>query len=70
MAIQLAHNMGLKFCGIDIMTTHPVYERLQDYTIIEINAAPGLDYYAQGGKVQKETVKNLYGKMLKYMLNN
>jgi D-alanine-D-alanine ligase-like ATP-grasp enzyme len=68
MAIQLTHDMGLKFCGIDIMTPHPIHEKLQDYCILEINAAPGLDYYAEGGEVQKVIVKNLYRKILMYML--
>jgi len=68
MAIQLAHDMGLKFCGIDIITPHAIHEKLQDYCVLEINAAPGLDYYAERGETQKEIVKNLYKKMLGYML--
>lgn len=69
MAVKLSRDMGLTFCGIDLMTTHPIHEKLQDYTIIEINAAPGLDYYAEGGEVQKKTVKELYKRMLTFMLN-
>jgi D-alanine-D-alanine ligase-like ATP-grasp enzyme len=67
MAVSLAHDMALKFCGIDIMTPHAIGQKPRDYTVIEINAAPGLDYYAGAGEAQKEIVKSLYKKMLIHM---
>lgn len=68
MAIQLTRDMGLRFCGIDIMTENPIDEPMSDYTIIEINSAPGLDYYAETGDKQKEIVKNLYRKLIQYLI--
>jgi hypothetical protein len=34
---------------------------------LEINAAPGLDHYAQTGKKQEKIVENLYLQVLKSM---
>nr|MBP6993952.1 cyanophycin synthetase [Candidatus Woesebacteria bacterium] len=67
-AIKLARDMGLTFCGVDIMTPNPIDKMVNKYCVIELNAAPGLDYYAEGGEVQKGVVKNLYRKMLTHMI--
>ena len=42
MAIKLTRDMGLRFCGVDIMTGGPIDQPISDYTVIEINSAPGL----------------------------
>lgn len=68
MAVQLTHDMGLSFSGIDIMTPRPITEPLSDYVVIEINAAPGLDYYAESGEKQREIVKNLYRKLVQSLI--
>ena len=68
MAIRLTREMGLTYSGIDIMTKYPINERLKDYTVIEINAAPGLDYYAEAGSRQQQIVKQLYQKLLLQMI--
>ncbi len=64
MAIRLTHDMGLRYSGIDIMTADPIAQEPQNYTVIEINAAPGLDYYAESGDTQKNIVKTLYKTLL------
>ncbi len=64
MAIKLTQDMGLRYCGVDVMTASPINEKINNYTIIEINSAPGLDYYAQGGNKQKQIVRKLYRKLL------
>lgn len=69
MAIQLTKDMGLTFCGVDIMTQDPIAAPLKTYTIIEINSSPGLDYYAESGEKQKKIVKDLYKKLLAKMTN-
>ncbi|MBI2601387.1 ATP-grasp domain-containing protein [Candidatus Daviesbacteria bacterium] len=68
MAIKLSQDMGLKFSGIDIKTLDPISESIKQYIIIEINSAPGLDYYAEMGNRQKRIVKKLYKKVLLYMI--
>lgn len=65
MAIQLTADMGLRFCGVDIITPQPISLPLQDYTVIEINAAPGVDYYARIGIEQQHVVAGLYEKILR-----
>ncbi|MDO8515093.1 MAG: cyanophycin synthetase [bacterium] len=64
MAIQLTHDMGLRYCGVDIITSQPINKPLNNYCVIEINAAPGLDYYVNGGDKQRNTVREMYKKVL------
>lgn len=64
MAIKLTKEMGLTFCGVDIITPSKIDEPMNDYTVIEINSAPGLDYYAESGEKQREIVKKLYKKII------
>lgn len=68
MAVRLTADMGLRFCGVDIMTADPIDQPCSDYTIIEINAAPGVDYYSQVGVEQERVVKSLYEKILLALL--
>lgn len=64
MAIKLTHDMGLRYAGIDIMTGDPIEEKPDRFTVIEINAAPGLDYYAESGETQNNRVRQLYKTLL------
>lgn len=64
MAIQLTKDMGLRYCGVDIMTQSAITAPCKDYSIIEINAAPGLDHYADIGEAQKQIVDDMYLKVL------
>lgn len=64
-AVNLTQDMGLRFCGVDLMVTGEIDNAVKKYWIIEINSAPGIDnYYAKGNKQQK-IVENLYLKVLK-----
>lgn len=69
LAIRLTKDMGLRYCGVDLMTPDPIDQPLQHYTIIEINAAPGVDHYAESGPHQKQIVESMYEKILKAMVN-
>jgi D-alanine-D-alanine ligase-like ATP-grasp enzyme len=69
LAVRLSRDMGLKFCGVDLITSFPIDKPLDEYVIIEVNAAPGLDYYAEAGEIQKEIVKKLYKKLLQFLIN-
>ncbi|MDD2680562.1 MAG: cyanophycin synthetase [Patescibacteria group bacterium] len=64
MAIKLTKDMGLRFCGVDILTDD-ITKAINKYWIIEINAAPGLDHYFRAGQKQAKIVENLYLQVLK-----
>lgn len=63
-AVGLTRDMGLRLCGVDLMTTGSINEPIFDPTVIEVNAAPGLDHYAEIGEKQSRIVKDLYKKVL------
>ena len=63
-AIKLTQEMGLRYCGVDIMTERDLQQRTGKYWITEINSSPGLDHYALSGEVQPKTVKDFYRQIL------
>ena len=65
LAVGITRDMGLRMCGVDIITSHDIRTKLSGYVIIEINSAPGLDNYASIGNKQKRRVEQLYLKVLK-----
>jgi D-alanine-D-alanine ligase-like ATP-grasp enzyme len=68
LATSLTRDMGLRFCGVDLMLPVSTIEQpCNDYHIIEINAAPGLDHYAEIGRRQRRIVDALYLKVLEAM---
>jgi D-alanine-D-alanine ligase-like ATP-grasp enzyme len=66
LAVEITRDMGLRMCGVDIITPD-ISAPAKDYVVIEINSAPGLDNYALIGARQKATVDRLYLKVLKAM---
>jgi D-alanine-D-alanine ligase-like ATP-grasp enzyme len=66
-AIELTRNMGLRLCGVDLMINGDSTDKPDEYWILEINAAPGLDHYVTTGKDQEKIVEDLYLKVLKSM---
>jgi len=66
-AVHLTKDMGLRLCGVDLMVEGDISRPPGVYRILEINAAPGLDHYAQTGKKQERIVENLYLQVLKSM---
>lgn len=68
MAIKLTKDMGLRMCGVDILVQGDITKQQTDnFKIIEINAAPGLDHYSKMGKEQEKIVDDLYLKVLKHL---
>lgn len=67
LAVKLTRDMGLRLCGVDILVPGDLSEPLETYSIIEINAAPGLDHYAKVGAEQRAIVEAMYLKVLKSM---
>lgn len=66
-AVRLTHDMGLRFCGVDLMTQGGITEKPGSYWILEVNAAPGLDHYVKTGKAQEKIVEGMYLTVFKAM---
>jgi len=66
-AKNLAKDMNLRFCGIDLIVKGDISKKAGKYVVIEINAAPGLDHYFSSGKAQQKIVEDLYLHLLKSM---
>lgn len=64
-AVQLTKDMGLRYCGVDLITTSSIEEPIDDYTILEVNAAPGVDHYAYVGDKQMRVVEDMYEKIIR-----
>ena len=67
LAIKLTKDMGLRFCGVDMMVSEDITRENKDFHgihILEINASPGLDHYSKSGVKQREIVENTYLKVL------
>ena len=68
LAVRAAKTLGLTLCGVDILADNIGATYLdQNCTIIELNAAPGLDNYSALGPIQAERVRGLYQKILAYL---
>lgn len=63
-AIDLTRDMGLIFCGVDVIIEGDIHTKTKKYYILEINAAPGIDNYFNIGKKQQKMVENIYLKIL------
>ncbi|QBD76633.1 hypothetical protein EPA93_11715 [Ktedonosporobacter rubrisoli] len=62
LCIQVVADMGLRLCGVDLAC--PDLESIgANYSILELNAAPGLSNYVAMGAVQKKRVREMYGKI-------
>jgi D-alanine-D-alanine ligase-like ATP-grasp enzyme len=67
LAIELTRDMGLRFCGVDLMIQGDISKKTDTFWILEINSAPGLDHYSKIGKEQEKIVEDLYLEVLKHM---
>jgi D-alanine-D-alanine ligase-like ATP-grasp enzyme len=66
-AVRLTRDMGLRLCGVDLVVQGSIAEKPEQYWVLEVNAAPGLDHYAATGRAQEKIVERLYLKVLKSM---
>lgn len=63
LAVEVTKAMGLRFCGVDILTGdlgQPLNNEQRNYVILETNASPGLENYAAIGTKQARRVDELY----------
>jgi D-alanine-D-alanine ligase-like ATP-grasp enzyme len=63
LAINITKDLGLRLAGVDILTDD-ITQPLGNYTVIEVNSAPGLGHYQSLGEAQLQRVENLYLKVL------
>ena len=66
-AVQLTRDMGLRLCGVDLMIQGDIKDKPEEYFVIEVNAAPGLDHYVTTGRAQQKIVEDMYLEVLKSM---
>ena len=65
LAVRLTRDMGLRLCGVDLIIDGDINKRPDKFSLLEVNAAPGLDHYAKGGKAREKIVEGLYLEVLK-----
>lgn len=63
LAAYISSNFNLRLCGVDLACAD-IEDPGSDYSVLEVNASPGLDHYASAGKAQQEVVDSLYTKVL------
>ncbi|BAZ32822.1 glutathione synthase [Cylindrospermum sp. NIES-4074] len=68
LAIHITQDLGLRLAGVDIITTD-ITQPLEDYTVLEVNSAPGLGHFMSLGERQAQRVEKLYFKVLQALEN-
>lgn len=67
LAIDLTHDMGLRFCGVDIICESHISEAPKKYAVLELNSNPGLTHFASIGPKQALIRDNVYISLLKLL---
>lgn len=63
LSVTIAEHFNLRLCGIDL-ACNDITSGSSEYSVLEVNAAPGLDHYASSGEEQRRIVDDLYTKVL------
>jgi D-alanine-D-alanine ligase-like ATP-grasp enzyme len=63
LATNVASNFNLRLCGLDLGCAD-ITDGNSAYSVLEVNAAPGLDHYALSGEEQKRLVHQFYTRVL------
>lgn len=64
---EVAHAMGMQLCGVDLACAD-LSDPEAPYSILELNASPGLDHYAEIGPDQRTRVYDLYQRLFNELL--
>jgi D-alanine-D-alanine ligase-like ATP-grasp enzyme len=64
LAANIARDMDLRFAGVDLIAAD-AGAPVDDYRILEVNSAPGLDHYASSGPEHEANIDALYLEVLK-----
>jgi len=68
LAARIARDLGLRFCGVDLLSEDGLDRPPRRYTVLEVNAAPGLAHYAASGPRQRQTVEAIYERLLRALV--
>ncbi|MDQ2806277.1 MAG: cyanophycin synthetase [Chloroflexota bacterium] len=68
LAVRATHDLGLRYCGVDVLTPDPIDAPARAPVILELNAGPGLDHYAGLGPAQLAVVAAMYEAILRAIL--
>src|SRR5262249_38918073 len=68
LAVHVCRHMGLRYCGVAILTPGRVDEAPRGHVVLEINPGPGLDHYATLGPAQRARAARLYELILRALL--
>lgn len=63
-ATRIAADMDLRFCGVDLIAAS-VTDAVDEYVVLEVNSAPGLDNYESSGPAYEAKVDALYLEVLR-----
>ncbi|MDR2417538.1 MAG: hypothetical protein LBD79_00610 [Treponema sp.] len=66
LAVNITKDMKLRLCGVDFLTDD-VSKPVSDYTLLEINASPGLNNYASLGVKQLAIAHSFYFRILELL---
>ena len=64
LAVRITHEVGLRFCGVDLMIEGNIEDAPSVYWVIEINSSPGLSCIFRKGKEQEKRVEDFYFQLL------
>lgn len=62
-ATKVAAGFNLRLCGLDLACSD-ITSADAEYSVLEVNSAPGLDHYASSGAEQQKIVDDLYTAVL------
>jgi D-alanine-D-alanine ligase-like ATP-grasp enzyme len=68
LAARATRDLGLRYCGVDVLTAGPVDRPPEQYVILEMNPSPGLDHFARLGPMQRSAAARLYEQLLRLMV--
>lgn len=63
LAIKITQEMGLRFCGVDVIIAGTLDDTPGDYVVLEINAAPGIGNFVTLGKKEEKIAKKIYERL-------
>jgi D-alanine-D-alanine ligase-like ATP-grasp enzyme len=64
-AVRVTRDMGLRYCGVDLIVDGSISRSPRKYWVLELNAAPGVEYYASSGRENRRRVEDIYLRILK-----
>lgn len=67
---NISREVGLRWCGIDILVDGSVSEPPNKYWVLEVNGAPGLSHYAASGPSARRRALQIYEEIFRRALKS